>query len=274
MKKPAILVAIIAAIAVMTGKPLLAADMAVKAPPPLAVAAPAVNWTGFYSGGNTGGVIDRASGTSIFSDTENGNVFPLSDSFSNTAFLGGLQVGYNWQIDPHWVAGLEADWDWTNAGYSFCRQNDQTSENVCAEPVNVTGFQEVSSRTDWLATVRGRLGMTWGSWLLYGTGGAAFGRVQTGLTMDCLADGCGESIRTLLASSTTNTTKGGWVAGLGAEEMLSANWSVRAEWLHIDLGTINAALPTTGNAGVETAIWSRNERFDELRIGLNYRLQP
>jgi len=66
----------------------------------------------------------------------------------------------------------------------------------------------------------------------------------------------------------------GWVAGVGAEYALSTNWSAKAEWLYIDLGTINNSLATAG-VGIplfpQTTTWSRSERYDELRIGVNYK---
>lgn len=201
---------------------------------------------------------------------------PQANSFSDTRFLGGVQAGYNWQIDPRWLIGVEADWDWTDTGYSFCRQTAVFSF-PCKDVSS--GFETISSKTDWLATVRGRLGVTWGYWLFYGSGGAVWGRINTTLTLSCLQAGCGSSGVPLFASSTTSTTKAGWVAGLGAEWMLARNWSVRAEWLHIDLGSTNASLPTAGATtfpppgppfAPETAVWSRTERFDEFRVGANY----
>jgi outer membrane immunogenic protein len=187
-----------------------------------------------------------------------------------------VQGGFNWQFSPIWVAGLEADWDWTNTKYTFCRQTDSNS-SPCSD--NGDGFETIGSKTEWLATFRGRLGVAWENWLFYATGGAALGRVRTDLTLNCLSNGCGAfSNVPLLATSTNSTTKTGWVAGLGAELMLSRNWSARAEWLHIDLATISNSLPTTGgnthfiliNPIIQTAIWSRNESFDEFRLGLNY----
>jgi outer membrane immunogenic protein len=257
--------------------------MAVKAPPPAAPVPPVINWTGFYIGGNLGGVVEHASGTSDFLDplavqvgapaAEAAN--PQANSFSDTRFLGGVQAGYNWQFDPRWLIGVEADWDWTNTGYGFCRQTSIESA-ACSD--NEFGFETISSKTDWLATVRGRLGVIWGNWLFYGTGGAAWGRVNTTLTLSCLAGpGCGRSVTPVFTTSTTSTTKVGWVAGLGAEWMLAGNWSVRAEWLHIDLGSINDSLPAAGVTnvplsipGTQTAVWSRTERFDEFRVGANY----
>lgn len=282
MKKLATAIAVITLI----GTPAVAADMAVKAPPPPATpVAPVINWTGFYVGGNLGGVVEHASGTSDFLDTivfKSSFSNPQSNSFSNTRFLGGVQAGYNWQFDPRWLVGVEGDWDWTHTGYSFCRQNF-ISPGVGCFPSTVvgSGVETISSKTDWLATLRGRLGVTLGNWLFYGTGGAAWGRVNTTLTLNCLeaaGSGCGNSLTPLFASSTTGTIKAGWVAGLGAEWMLATNWSVRAEWLHIDLGSINDSLPTagfngaigSGVAGTETAVWSRTERFDEFRVGVNY----
>ena len=71
------------------------------------------------------------------------------------------------------------------------------SSIACSD--NGFGFETISSKTDWLATVRGRLGVTWGNWLFYGTGGAAWGRVDTTLTLSCLVGGCGGSATTLFA---------------------------------------------------------------------------
>jgi outer membrane immunogenic protein len=239
---------------------------------PFAVAvramASAAHWTGFYIGGNYGALFEKASGTSNFTDTVTGISNPQANAFSDTALLGGVQAGYNWQWDPHWLVGVEGDWDWSNGTYSFCRQTDPASSN-CFD--NGDGFENISSAIKWLGTARARLGAIWNNWLLYGTGGAALGRVDTNLTLSCLAIGCGSvSVTPVSASSTFSNTKMGWVAGIGAETMLWFNWSARAEWLRTDLGTISDALPTTGSPGVQTALWSRTERFDEVRLGLNY----
>ena len=108
--------------------------------------------------------------------------------------------------------------------------------------------------------------------MFYGTGGAAWGHVNTTVTLNCLgAGGCGNSVTLLTGTSSTSTTKAGWVAGLGAEGMLTKNLSVRAEWLHIDLGTISDSVTTVGTAlSTQTAVWSRTERYDEFRVGVNY----
>jgi outer membrane immunogenic protein len=259
-------------------------DMVVKAPPsPAAPVAPVINWTSFYVGGNLGGVGEQTIGTSDFLDPRSIGNFapnPQNNSFSAMKFLGGVQIGAMWQFAPTWVIGVEADRVWFDTGYTFCRQTS-TDSLPCVDLSR--GFETISSKTDWLATVRGRLGVPFGNWLFYGTGGAAWGRVNTTLTLSCLVGGlfggCGEaSHKPVFASSTNSTTKAGWVAGLGVEWMLAGNWSVRAEWLHIDLGSINDSLPTTGSIrgtpSTETAVWSRTERFEEFRGGLSYLFRP
>jgi opacity protein-like surface antigen len=253
-------------IAALTGK------SAPRAQPVKAPALSVYSWTGFYIGGNAGAVASIPSGTSDFLDSAAVPPFssyPEQFSSANSSFLGGFQAGYNWQVDPRWVVGVEADWDWTRTRYNFCRQTDVTS-SACID--DGSGFESIGSRTNWLGTARARAGVTLDGILLYGTGGAAWGRVVTTLSQSCLVSGCGSvSLLPLAASSTSTTDKMGWVAGVGAEYALSTNWSAKAEWLYIDLGTINNSLSTAGTFGLQTTTWSRSERYDELRIGVNYK---
>ena len=259
--------------AALVGTPALAADMPLKAPP-----APApINWNGFYVGGNLGAAISHASGTSDFLDPTANPLFdrptnPHDNSFSDTGFIGGVQLGYNWQVSPRWVAGLEGDWDFTNTSYGFCRQ---TSRNGSCDTVALDGTETINSNTQWLATLRARLGVTFGNFLLYGTGGAALGSVKTDVTLAC-ATGCGSSFLPQVVNQTSSQTdtKFGWVAGLGAEMAIDNHWSAKVEWLHIDLGKVDSSLTVNGNNGApstETAVWSRNERYDVIRVGFNYR---
>jgi outer membrane immunogenic protein len=245
-----------------------AADMPVKAPLP--APPPAYSWTGFYIGGNGGWAWERVSGTSNFLDTTLTGVSasnPQSNSFSNSGGIFGGQIGYNWQV-AKWVLGVEGDWDWVRTNYSQCRQTDTTSL-ACID--NEDGFQTLGGRTDWLATARGRVGVTWDRFMFYGTGGAAWARIETTDSLSCF-DGCGASSHTeILASSTVTQTKTGWVAGLGAEGMIDAHWSVKAEWLYVDLGNTSVTLTTLGSAGTQSGVWSHNDRIDLFRVGLNYR---
>jgi outer membrane immunogenic protein len=251
-----------------------AADLGSPAPAPVYTKAPIVepayNWTGLYLGGNAGRARESASGISDFIDTGvPPSVNPQSNSFSSVGFVGGGQIGYNWQVAPNWVLGAEGDWDWLRTNYKLCRQTD---DEVCFDAGR--GFESISSQTKWLATARARAGVTVDKFMFYGTGGAAWGSIQSTESLNCLVGGCGTSSGKLASSSSITQTKAGWAAGLGVEGMLARNWSIKAEWLHVDLGHLSNTLTTVGNAnsGTQSAVWSRDERFDMLRVGVNYHL--
>src|SRR6266478_8761336 len=142
MKK--FLLGTVALVALGAAAPAKAADLAArpytKAP---AYAAPIYNWTGFYIGGHVGGAF--AGDNSL-----TGN---------NGRFLGGVQGGADYQFAPSWVIGIEAQ-------YSWLASNDSG--------VLFPGGVLVTSNSDQLGSVTGRLGYTWGPALLYGKGGFAF----------------------------------------------------------------------------------------------------
>src|SRR5262249_7736379 len=102
----------VASFAMLVAAPAIAADMArpvLKAPPP----APVWNWTGFYIGGNVGYLVEHDQGTSTFTQPGADPFTPEPNSVAQTSWVGGGQIGYNWQVAPWWVIGVEADWDWT-----------------------------------------------------------------------------------------------------------------------------------------------------------------
>jgi outer membrane immunogenic protein len=261
----------LAGAALLFAGPSVAADLAVQEPVYKAPPVPVYNWTGFYIGGNLGGVISHPSGTSDFIDTGSIVEFhPQNNSVSGSGFLGGFQAGYNWQFSRWGVVGIEGDWDWGRAKYSFCRPIESLSVSCVDQGSGVDTFE---SKLNWLATVRGRFGVLAAPWLLvYGTGGGAWGSIDTTLSQSCLVNGCGGSNLPLTASQTTSATKGGWVAGVGIEATLTDHWLLRGEWLHVDLGTLSNTLTTAGqNSTTQTAVWSRAERFDEFRAALSYK---
>jgi outer membrane immunogenic protein len=258
-----------------------AADIA---PAPVYVKAPAAvpfSWTGFYIGGNAGLAQQSASGTSDFLDSgaaalgfSSSN--PTSFSPNSSGFIGGAQVGYNWQVAPNWVLGVEGDWESMKTKYNFCRQTNTSSVACIDNSNNIFGFESIGSQSNWLATARGRVGVALDRVMVYGTGGAAWTSIQTTESLSCLDDGCGSSTHALAASSTVTQTKAGWVAGVGAEGMLDRNWSIKAEWLHADFGNLSNTFSVAGsNGGVastQTVVWKRDETFDIFRVGVNYKL--
>jgi len=207
----------------------LAADMAVKAPAP--VVNPPLNWTGFYVGGNAGGAWATTSDSNAFFAATTGN-FHISGGI-----IGG-QVGYNWQPSA-WVFGIESDFDGSDVKGS-------TSAGLC------TGVVCTIENT-WVGTTRGRIGYSWGSWLPYVTGGVAYGNVH-------IQDSAGA-----VHGGTDHT---GWTGGGGIEYAFSSNWSVKAEYLYIDLGSGGVPCATgLGPCGISTQTFSESV----LRGGVNYR---
>ena len=125
----------------------------------------------------------------------------------------------------------------------------------------------------WLASIRGRLGTTWGPGLAYITGGAAWEKVSA-TAMISSDTGAGANSQAGTASFTT--VKSGFVVGAGYEWMIAPRWSVRAEYLFYDFngGSTNAltlAGPCffTPTCGVNVATDHNN--ISVARLGVNYR---
>jgi len=238
-----------------------AADMPVKAAAPVAQS---YNWTGFYVGGNVGWVRQRDNGDSTFVDVPGFGPYPRSVSASGSSVIGGLQAGYNWQINQ-WVLGIEGDWDWTNPKTSTCRNTDAGPD--CSDAGR--GFVTLESKTSWIATLRGRLGLAWDRYLVYGTGGVAMGKVDSSINVNCLVNGCAVSSAQQNVTGSFSNTKTGWVAGAGIEAMLMAHWTARVEYLRVDLGTVSNTLLLPISA--QSVSWSRKVTEDIVRVGVNYK---
>lgn len=247
----------------------LGADMAVKAPPFAPIAA--YSWTGFYAGGNVGGVWSNDSSvTNWFSANSPPVVTRLTqtNTLNPSDVIGGVHGGYNWQ-SSQWVLGVEGDFEWTRVGSSFCRTTDNPGAPPCAD--NGRGFLTFSERTNWLASVRGRVGWAWDRFMFYGTGGAAWGEVRESINANCLVGGCGFSIIQLNTTQFFTNTRSGWVAGAGGEYMFTPNWIARLEYLHYDLGDLTNTLNLTGTVGPQSASRANTLRYDTVRAGLSYK---
>jgi outer membrane immunogenic protein len=223
-----------------------AADMPTKAP--VYDPAPAISWTGFYAGINVG--------AGWASSTESWTVPFFNAAITNAAAttlrpsgaIGGLQLGYNYQIQSI-VLGAEADFDETDIG---------TQRQVPTPPFVNQVNENFSSH--WLGTLRARLGIASDRLLFFGTGGLAVARVQ-------LYDGVGFNT----SSNSTDQTRSGWVVGGGAEWAFSRQWSLKSEYLYVNLGTITFNSLNSSIFGPTPGLFSH--RIDEqiARVGLNYR---
>ena len=242
-----------------------------RAPPE--IVAP-VNWTGFYFGGDIGGVSQHHHGTSNFIQTADD---PIVDSNiqgfspSTSSAIGGIHAGFNWQFTPSLLIGIEGDWQPAHSQDSFCRQTDLAS-SACFD--SGRGFATISSETHLIGTARGRLGWAFEQTMIYGTGGAAFGEVKTSLGLSCLVAGCGANGGPIAITTESSSHRTGWVAGAGIERMFGQNWIVRAEYLHVNLGTVSDTLslpPSSCGIPPCALTWSQDVGYDIVRAGASYK---
>jgi outer membrane immunogenic protein len=237
-------IAIIATVSVVVSTQMAsAADMPIKAPVYKAPAPAAVyTWTGFYVGANAGYgwqdptvTLTPNDPVSYVETCINGGFCPPPASFNIKGALGGLQAGYNWQVQQNWLLGFETDFVWSgikgtgnsNFFLKFDPSNSQASENV-----------------KWFGTVRARIGfLPVNNVLLYATGGLAYGKVGENIVVNNPSGGgagtgqfgyaCNISGPCFLGSS--SHTALGWTVGGGLEYALWNNISVKAEYLYVNL---------------------------------------
>jgi outer membrane immunogenic protein len=251
----------------------VAADLSPAYKAPVKAIAPAASWTGFYIGGNVGYGWDSSGSTGIsVASTDpalapalaaivGAGAYPATLLPSAKGVIGGGQIGYNWQLPPQWLVGLEADLQ----GSDIRGADSQTRSPAFFD----TASTGVTKSIDWFGTVRGRVGfLATPQWLLYGTGGLAYGQIKSTFTTTDLTAGCVPNA-TLCANGASSSTRAGWTAGAGAEAMLVPNWSVKVEYLYVDLGRRSMNIPSST---VSPVVFSTSTSFREqtVRAGLNY----
>lgn len=267
------------AIATLIAGPAMAADMAVKAPR----VAPAIvaSWTGFYVGGAVGGRWSDANWNTTCQETGAvGNtsciVFPdrfatnNPQSFNSSAFRGSIYGGYNWQVSPVWVVGVEGDIGWAD--------NNKTNRGIPGlESPTVVGAPGLDSSTlkqTWDGGIRGRVGfLVSPSVLLFGTGGVSFTHLEASATCGTpfVVGWC--TAANVVRTDTTSTDRVGWTLGGGIEAMLSPNWLLRGEYRYADYGTFSFTQlqgpPAINNVDAYTA--SVHYRTHTALVGLAYK---
>lgn len=197
------------------------------------------NWSGFYFGAHLGGAIAK----SDWVDTFPGFVGVNDANTTPSGFLGGGQVGYNYQID-RLVLGIEGDGSWANLSNTV---------GACFQDTT----QSCTTRADWIATVTGRVGYARDRALFYAKGGAAWGHFKY------------ENPCPLCASPNYVATeiRSGWTVGGGIEYALANNWSVKFEYDYLDFGT---GTPTMVGTPGDTFTEDITNRVHMVKAGLNY----
>jgi outer membrane immunogenic protein len=230
-----------------------AADLPLRSVPPAPFyAAPVFTWTGFYVGVNAGCALHYKDTLKV---QDLGAIGNKSDGFT-----GGGQIGYNYQFGAGSgiVLGIEAD-----AAYMG------VSKTTSYEGPYFGTITRFHSGLDYLGTVRGRAGYAFGQFLVYGTGGFAYGGESDRATLlqENVALG-----RLSSEGMKTGFTYGGGVeyalpAGSFLNFLHSSAATVKLEYLHYDLGSKNSSftdngLPFSGRFRDEGNI---------IRAGVNYK---
>jgi outer membrane immunogenic protein len=260
-------------VAAMFSASAMAADMRLKAPPP---AAPALLWNSCYVGVNAGWVGSRSEIT-LTSDPFFWGGPNIIDSFgSNTLTTSGgtagAEWGCNWQFGAA-VFGYEGDLEWTDINATFdtffpgcddCGVNAYGGGNFVAPR---TFHESVSSR--WLSTSRFRAGWASGPWLLFATGGIAVAKISVNDQVVGFDNGFGAPPTFWNVLNRTDT-KVGWTVGGGFEWLIFGNWSVKAEYLYIDLGRMTDVSCVSDSPGCGLIRHDHTLREQIARVGLNY----
>ena len=222
-------------------------------PPPPPPPAPVYTWSGCYVGASAGWTSGTSNRTAVFNTAvPNAAGLPITNDFNLTGFIGGFDVGCNWQVGA-WVWGVEGDWSAEN----------KSGQAFGLAPFNTLRIHETQER--WLATARGRLGLTNFWWfgpnsLVYVTGGGAWAKV----------DNSNSLIGNQIATADFGTHQlSGWTVGVGWEYALGYGWSARSEYLYVDFGSNNSAFGTRDGVAGDVSTFKLVDHV--FRAGLNYK---
>ncbi|KRE00670.1 hypothetical protein ASE61_19565 [Bosea sp. Root670] len=220
-----------------------AADLPSRAP--AIVYAPVFTWTGLYVGLNAG-VGWSDSGGVIVTGPTSASSGSLGGGGGDGQFVGGGQIGYNWQSGAV-VYGIETDIQYVDTG-----------GDVAWGPYTWWAGRGGGDGA-YFGTVRVRLGYAIDRTLIYMTGGLAYGGLNT---------------NPLTGNATSNA---GWTIGGGVEYAFTNNWTIKVEGLYVDIGagrrTQSFVNPAGGAlpAGTYTATTSGSGSAGLLRVGVNYK---
>jgi outer membrane immunogenic protein len=281
--------ALLASAAVVSGTSAFAADLPSRKVAPVVPVAPAFTWTGFYAGVNAGvdwstrniETIVTASGQSLVTNTA--ALTPAPYGNSRVGFIGGAQIGYNYQINQ-FVIGAEADFmgmavnKRSTLPVSSLATNIPISGGVVLPlTVGLNGSTKVSQ--DWLGTVRLRAGYAIERTLIYITGGLAYGNADVSAQASATAAFLGLPVFNGNWNGSNNSTSVGFAVGAGAEYAITNNWVLRVEYLYYNLGS--ATVVTNGNssslfnpAGPSPIAISQKTTIDGniVRFAINYKI--
>jgi outer membrane immunogenic protein len=252
-----------------------AADLPVKAPPPVVVAS---GWTGLYIGGEIGaqwadpnmtttclgliGTFCTPDGTRIPSRIVAGN--PVANpffvdassphKFDILAARLGAYAGYNYQFAPNWLIGIEGD-----LAFAWQPDNRKSVAGIVGCAINCLGIagpgiDSTSVQMLWDTAIRARLGyLATPDVLLYVAGGFAMQAVSLTLRCGPLAANpwCVAN-----RSGTDGSILPGWTVGAGVEYKYNRNWILRGEYRYSEFDRFNSRIfQATGDDVFSNTKW-------------------
>lgn len=235
--------------------------------PQQAAVAPSQNydWTGLYLGIDAGvGWAGQSASDVACASCE---ALPVSDTLRGSSAVGGLYGGYNLTFARSWLVGVEGDWSWTHLDDTASTPN--LSAQICCVGQPIANQPVTWRDVNWLASLRGRLGLIpTPAILLYATGGAAWTKVSYS-ALDLFTNGCPNC-----GAVSFGQSKSGYVVGGGVEYTPWAdNWLLKAEYLyyHFDGASQSSNFPGTTNFCC-TFGWG-NLSIQEFRVGVAYKFR-
>ena len=247
-----------AAAAILVSTPTFAADLAPVEAEPMAPAYLPFTWTGFYVGANVG----AGFGDSDRDITYRPEAPPCDTDYYCSGNLGdddvgltaGVQAGFNYQMGM-FVVGVEADINYLNL---------DSSEETTILIDDTDTIIRTSHEINWFGTLRARLGVTpMDRLLIYATGGLAGADIDDETTADF--DG-GD----VIFDGSNSDTQWGWTIGGGLEYAITDNWTIKAEYLFVDLDDSDYDA-TPDDDGLDSFHIEGDNQFSVVRLGVNYK---
>ena len=232
-----------AAIAVLSTAGVFAADLPMRAPVKAPIAPPVFSWTGCFAGVHAGGdfSVDK---------------IRSSNDFSSGGFIGGGQIGCDYQFASAWVVGVEGRAAWSSLKSSTPGRGMAFATGLVF-PTNFT------VRNDFLASATARLGYGFaGSWLVYARGGAAWTQEKADIAFT--SPGLGIAV-----DPAATMTRTGWTTGVGLDWAFAPHWSTNVEYNYYDFGAHDFTLTDPVNRVTFTG--NLKDRIHAVTVGVNYR---
>jgi outer membrane immunogenic protein len=235
-----------------------AADLRMPAKaPPAPPPPPVFNWSGFYIGGNAGGAWVNHDMNDTLAGVNFGN-----GNGNNGVFIGGGQVGFNWQVGNfaggNFVWGVEADFD------AASNNNNNGNGVIIVGPLGLGHTFAVSFNDRSVTTVAARLGVAWDRVFWYVKGGGGWVSFN-GFNVTDLNTGLS------LNTDGGRTSDGGGLVGAGIEWAFADYWSIRFEYDALFLQSRTFTVPFNSPVLAGDTFTTGNRTLQMATVGINWR---